>query len=318
MIDVENVTKYYGARAAVADLSFTVNSGEVVGLLGLNGAGKTTTLRILSGALMPTSGRVCIGGIDLTQNPDAVRAHIGFLPETPPLYPEMTVRDYLVFVAHIKGVGKNLQARLVQTLADTDLTDVADQRIGTLSHGYQRRVGIAQAIIHEPKLVLLDEPTSGLDPVQVVHMRKLIRALRGRNTILVSSHILGEIHQMCDRILVLQDGRIAAQGSEEQLASRVAGTTRMALEIRGDRNTLSHALNTSGRVAYHSIDREVQGITYATVELEGDVREDLARTLIMAGLGLRRFERVKLELEGIFLKLTQNDGQGGGNSEAQS
>ena len=304
MIVVENVSKYYGAHAAVSDLSFTIGEGQVVGLLGLNGAGKTTTLRILSGSLMPTSGRVRIDGLDMTQDPDAVRARLGFLPETPPLYTEMTVEGFLTFVARIKGVRSNLAGALDQAMKATDLLDVRDERISSLSHGYHRRLGIAQAIIHNPKLILLDEPTSGLDPVQVVHMRQLIRNLRGKNTILVSSHILGEIHELCDRIFVLQDGRIAAEGTEEELAGRVASTTKVSLEVRGDRAALAAALAKAAKVARHSIDREAQGITYATVELESDSREDLARTLVQAGLGLRRLERVKLELEGIFLKLT--------------
>ena len=304
MIVVENVSKYYGAHAAVADLSFQIGEGQVVGLLGLNGAGKTTTLRILSGSLMPTSGRVRIDGLDMAQDPDAVRARLGFLPETPPLYTEMTVEGFLTFVARIKGVRSNLAGALEHAMRATDLLEVRDERISSLSHGYHRRVGIAQAIIHNPKLILLDEPTSGLDPVQVVHMRQLIRNLRGKNTILVSSHILGEIHELCDRIFVLQDGRIAAEGTEEELAGRVASTTKVSLEVRGDRVALAAALGQAAKVARHSIDREAQGITYATVELESDSREDLARTLVQAGLGLRRLERVKLELEGIFLRLT--------------
>lgn len=304
MIVVENVSKYYGAHAAVSDLSFSIGEGQVVGLLGLNGAGKTTTLRILSGSLMPTSGRVRIEGLDMTQDPDAVRARLGFLPETPPLYTEMTVADFLTFVARIKGVRSNLAGALDHAMRATDLLEVRDERIDSLSHGYHRRVGIAQAIIHNPKLILLDEPTSGLDPVQVVHMRQLIRNLRGKNTILVSSHILGEIHELCDRIFVLQDGRIAAEGTEEELAGRVASTTKVSLEVRGDRSALAAALGQATKVARHTIDREAQGIIYATVEMETDAREELARTLVQAGLGLRRLERVKLELEGIFLKLT--------------
>ncbi|HET6343963.1 MAG TPA: ABC transporter ATP-binding protein [Myxococcota bacterium] len=303
MIEAENVTKYYGAHAAVRDLSFNIAEGEVVGLLGLNGAGKTTTLRILSGLLVPTSGTVRVGGLDMAREPEAARALLGFLPETPPLYPEMTVADYLTFAARIKGVHQGLADALEQTLAATDLTEVRDERLGTLSHGYHRRAGIAQAIIHKPALILLDEPTSGLDPVQVVHMRKLIRNLRGKNTIMVSSHILGEIHQLCDRIFVLQEGRIAAEGNEEQLAARVAQTTRVSVEVRGDRQRLVVALGKAGAVS-HAIEREGEGVTAATVELQTDSREELARLLVQEGLGLRRLERVRLELESIFLQLT--------------
>jgi ABC-2 type transport system ATP-binding protein len=303
MIEADNVTKYYGAHAAVRDLTFNITEGEVVGLLGLNGAGKTTTLRILSGLLVPTSGTVRVGGLDMAREPEAARGLLGFLPETPPLYPEMTVADYLTFAARIRGVHRGLTAALEQTLAATDLAEVRDERLGTLSHGYHRRAGIAQAIIHRPALVLLDEPTSGLDPVQVVHMRKLIRNLRGKNTIMVSSHILGEIHQLCDRIFVLQEGRIAAEGNEEQLAARVAQTTRVTVEVRGDGQRLTAALGKAGTLS-HVIEREEGGVTSATVELQTDSREELARLLVQEGFGLRRLERVRLELESIFLQLT--------------
>lgn len=304
MIVAEHVTKYYGAHAAVSDLSFRIAEGEVVGLLGLNGAGKTTTLRILSGLLVPTSGQVHIAGMDMAKEPEAVRARLGFLPETPPLYPEMTVGDFLTFVARIKGVTSQLDGALTEALAATDLTNVRDEVIATLSHGYHRRVGIAQAIIHKPALVLLDEPTSGLDPVQVVHMRRLIRNLRGKNTIIVSSHILSEIHQLCDRIFVLQDGRIAAEGTENELAGRVAHSTHVAVEVRGDVKTLVAALGRGPKVVRHTIEHEVQGVVTASVELESDTREELAQALIQAGLGLRRLERVRVELESIFLRLT--------------
>ncbi|MBI5511491.1 MAG: ABC transporter ATP-binding protein [Deltaproteobacteria bacterium] len=304
MIVAEHLTKYYGERAAVDDVSFIIKQGEVVGLLGLNGAGKTTILRILSGLLVPTSGRVSIAGVDLAANPEEVRAHIGFLPEQPPLYPEMTVTAFLAFVARIKGLRKNIAAAVREALEVTDLVAVADDRIGTLSHGYMRRVGIAQAVVHRPPLVLLDEPTSGLDPVQIVHMRKLIRSLAGNHTVIVSSHILGEIHQLCDRILVVKQGRIAAEGAEEELAGKVATATVVKVEVRGDAAQLATVLKGLPLVSRHTVNREAAGVTEATIEMTSDGREALSAAVIRAGLGLRRLERVTLELESIFLELT--------------
>jgi ABC-2 type transport system ATP-binding protein len=306
MIVVEDVSKYYGAHAAVSNLSFRIAAGEVVGLLGLNGAGKTTTLRILSGLLVPTSGNVEVAGINMAERPEQVRACLGFLPETPPVYGEMTVIKYLSFVARIKGIKGPLAGALADALDATDLRDVQNERINTLSHGYHRRVGIAQAIIHKPKLILMDEPTSGLDPVQVVHMRKLIRALRGKHTLLVSSHMLGEIHQLCDRIFVLQNGRIAAEGTEDELAQRVAGTTRIVIEVRGTSAALNEVLAAIPQVVSHRITQEAAGWTTAQIELQSDVRDAVAQRLVAAGFGLRRLERVRLALENIFLELTGN------------
>ncbi len=306
MIVAQHLTKYYDDKAAVADVSFTIQKGEVVGLLGLNGAGKTTLLRILSGLILPTSGSVSIAGVSLAQNPDAVRARIGFLPENPPVYPEMSVVDYLTFVAHLKGVKQGVVAQVERALAVTDLLKVRDQRIGTLSHGYTRRVGIAQAVVHNPDLVLLDEPTSGLDPVQIVHMRDLIKSLAGTQTLIVSSHILSEIHQLCDRILVVKSGRIVAEGSEHDLAGKVQAAAVVAIEVRGSKAALQAVLGKLTVVAGHRVDAEADGVTTATVELLRDAREELAAALVQAGLGLRRFERVKLELESIFMELTGN------------
>ena len=309
IIEIDGVTKYYGAHAAVSDLSFRISPGEVVGLLGLNGAGKTTTLRILSGLLVPTSGRVTIAGIDMARDPEGVRSRIGFLPESPPLYSEMTVGAYLAFVAHIKGARGDVEHAIDETLTATDLHAVRHKVIRTLSFGFRKRVGIAQAIVNRPALLLLDEPSNGLDPIQIVHMRNVINGLRAHNTILVSSHILSEIHALCDRIFVLQDGRIAAEGSEEALAQKVAGDTKVRLEVRGDRRVLTAALDDDDHVTHHTIEREEDGVTFATVELRSDCREELAKLVVNAGLGLRRLERVRLQLEGIFLKLAGEDKQ---------
>lgn len=304
MIVAENITKYYGAEAAVSGLSLKTRAGEVVGLLGLNGAGKTTTLRILSGLLVPTSGTVTIDGVDMAREPEAARSRIGFLPETPPLYPEMSVEGYLRFVARIHGVRGELEQAIDEAVAATDLQDRRSDRIDTLSHGFQRRVGIAHAIVHRPAVILLDEPTSGLDPRQILHMRTLIRGLRERHTVIVSSHILSEIHQLCDRILVMQKGRIVAEGSEAALAQQVSGTTTVRVEVRGDAERFAAAVASLASVTGHKIIDQHDGIVQAHVELTHDEREQLAQALISHGLGLRRLERVQIELESIFLQLT--------------
>ncbi|MEE8408398.1 MAG: ABC transporter ATP-binding protein [Myxococcota bacterium] len=307
MIVAENLTKYYGDHAVIADVSFEIQAGEVVGLLGLNGAGKTTTLRVLSGLLVPTAGRIRVDGIDTAEEPEAVRSRIGFLPEIPPLYPEMRVSEYLAFAARIKGFSGDLDAAINDALSATELNDARHDFIGTLSHGFHRRVGIAQAIVHRPKLILLDEPTSGLDPRQIVHMRGVIRNLGRNNTILLSSHILREVEQVCDRIIVLQDGRIVASGTHDELARKVAGKTTVKVEVRGAAIELVAALGKAAEVARHNIDNEAGGLTRATVELKSDSLEALAKTLVDSGLGLRGMQRVHLELENTFLKLTATE-----------
>jgi ABC-2 type transport system ATP-binding protein len=234
MIEVRQLTKYYGEHAAIRDLSFDINRGEVIGFLGLNGAGKTTTLKILGCLLLPTSGRVVVGGIDVLANPHEVRKRIGFLPDTPPVYGEMTVGGYLAFAARLRGVSaKETPARVRDAEEKTGLVDVHSELISSLSHGYQQRVGVAQAIVHRPSLLILDEPTSGLDPQQIVEMRNLIRKLRGEHTLLISSHFLSEISQTCDRLLVIRDGEIVAQGTERELAANLGTAHEIEVTVRG-------------------------------------------------------------------------------------
>lgn len=305
MIRAEQLTKYYGDHPAVSDVSFSIADGEVVGLLGLNGAGKTTILKMLSGLLLPTSGSVVIDNLDLVQEPEKARARIGFLPEQPPVYAEMTVESYLTFVANIKGFRSNVSHALEKAMEATDLRGVRNKPIATLSHGFTRRVGIAQAIVHQPALILLDEPTSGLDPVQIVNMRGLVRGLSGGNTILISSHNLNEIHEVCDRILVLERGRIIGEGSEADLAHRLTVTTTIELEVRGSADQLKNALQTVEGVHHIRIENETQDVTCAAIELTSDAREDLSKAIVQAGLGLRSLQRRQAELENIFLQLTK-------------
>ncbi len=304
MIQVEGLTKYYGERAAIRELSFTIESGEVVGFLGLNGAGKTTTLKVLGCVLLPTSGRVSIDGIDVTDDPHELRKRIGFLPDTPPLYDEMTVGGYLAFVGQLRGVPK---AKIAQRVAEVEgkcaLTGRHDDLIGSLSHGFRQRVGVAQAMVHGPRLLILDEPTGGLDPVQIVEMRELIRQLKGEHTVLVSSHILDEISQVCDRYLVIQEGALIAQGTEEQLAKTLGGV-RVELDVQADAAKATEVVKTVAGVGAVEVASEAAGVVTLRVEALPELRPALVKALVLAGLDVLRVDKSSHRLERIFLELT--------------
>ncbi len=322
MIEVDKVTKYYGSHPAVHDLTFTIDAGECVGFLGLNGAGKTTTLRLLSCLLLPTSGRVSVKGFDAEEQPHEIRKLIGFLPDHPPVYPEMTVKSYLRFAAKLRQMdGAAAEKRMPSVLESTGLSHVADEPIQNLSHGYQQRVGIAQAIVHDPTLLILDEPIQGLDPVQIVEMRELIRSLRGKHTILLSTHILSEIEQTCDRIMMLHEGRITAKGTEDELAARFGthGHQTLELEVRVPESAPEGYRETSKSLARQVLN-DVEGVTSVesgpldggrvcsvTVRATGDVREEVATTLVENGFGLRRLEVESSALEDIFVQLSRED-----------
>ncbi len=304
MIEVSGLTRYYGTQPAVRDVSFAIGSNEIVGFLGLNGAGKSTTLKVLAGLLLPNAGSVRIGGVDALEAPDSLRGKIGFLPEDPPLYTEMRVRDFLLWAGRLKSRDEEaLATRLLQVLEICQIAHVADRVIDTLSHGYRKRVGIAQAIIHEPSLVILDEPISGLDPVQIVEMRSVIKTLKQHCTVLISSHILSEISQTCDRILVLNDGELVAQGTEDELSHRLAGGNRLSLTVRGDQATLEKVLGESASVTDFKLTPRGD-LLDADVTLTQDDREQLVQALVGAGLGLRNLGNAETELEQIFLGLT--------------
>ncbi len=305
MIEVQSLSRYYGSRCAVDRVSFSISAHEVVGFLGLNGAGKTTTLKVLAGLILPSGGEVTVDGVDMSESPTGVRARIGFLPEDPPLYTEMTVSDSLRFVGGLRGMtDAALDERLPGVLARTNLDDVADRVIGELSHGYRKRVGIASAIIHSPKLVILDEPISGLDPVQIVEMRAVIRGLKDECTVLVSSHILSEISQTCDRILVLNQGRLVAKGTETELAGRFHIGGAVDFSVRGDGSAVRSILEGIEGVKKVIDLGEADGIATVRVSMTTDVREELAASLVKAGMGLRGIAEAHDELEGIFLELT--------------
>ena len=310
MIEVQSLSRYYGSRCAVDRVSFSIAANEVVGFLGLNGAGKTSTLKVLGGLLLPSGGEVRVDGVDMSSNPTAVRADIGFLPEDPPLYTEMTVREFLHFVAGLRGMSTaEIDARIGEVLAKTNLEDVSDRVIAELSHGYRKRVGIAQAIIHGPKLVILDEPISGLDPVQIVEMRAVIRSLRAESTVLVSSHILSEISQTCDRILVLNQGRLVAQGTETELAGRFHIGGSIDMKLRGDRDQIHSLLSAAPKVKKVIDLRTEDEAVDVRVSMESDAREALVKLLVDADIGVRGVTDAHDELEGIFLDLTRLEGE---------
>ncbi len=324
MIEACGLTRYYGNFAALSDASFTIQDREIVGFLGLNGAGKSTMLKILAGLLLPSAGSVKVGGVDAASDPDALRRSIGFLPEEPPLYREMRVREFLRWCGQLKGCRRSQVDKALPTVLETcDLGHVADRVIGELSHGYKKRVGIAQAIIHRPAVVILDEPISGLDPQQIVEMRKVVRSLQEQSTVLISSHILSEIEQTCDRILVIHRGRLVAEGSEEELGARRDHDRSLALVVRGPRDDLQGVLDGSQWVERFEIEAasasdEDPSQWRAAVTMTGDHREALVRAVVESGLGLRQLTEDRSELERIFLQLTAGGDLPAAQSEAQA
>jgi ABC-2 type transport system ATP-binding protein len=307
MIEANQLSKYFGERAAIRDLTFTIAKGEVVGLLGLNGAGKTTTLRVLSCLLLPTAGTVHVDGIDVTEDPHAVRRKLGFLPDVPPLYPEMTVGAYLSFAARLRQVpAREVAARVSEAEAKTGLPDMHREVIGELSHGFRQRVGVAQALVHKPALLILDEPAAGLDPAQIVEMRKLLCALRGEHTVIISSHFLTEISQTCDRLLVIHGGELVKQGSEAELASSMGhGGHTVEVEVRGGPADLTARVAALPGVTEARSRSAAEAATVVTISATADVRAEVARLLVATGCDLLRLETVaRFDLESIFMALT--------------
>lgn len=322
MIEVEALTRYYGQHCALEDVSFSIDERAIVGFLGLNGAGKSTLFQILSGLLLPSAGRVTVGGVDAVEAPDSLRGRIGYLPEEPPLYEEMRVDDFLEWCGEIKGCSRSeVEDRLPEVAEVCDIADMTDRLIETLSHGYRKRVGIAQAIIHDPELVILDEPISGLDPVQIVEMRDVLERLREERTVLVSSHILSEISQTCDRVLVLHEGRLVADGTEAELAERIGAASRLTLELRGDAAAIDSVFSRHETARDWSRTSEADDVGEYEVELTSDDREALVEAFVDAGVGVRALEETETELEQAFLGVTgasDRDGadRGSGTSDA--
>jgi ABC-2 type transport system ATP-binding protein len=320
VIEIQELYKYYGDQRAVGPLSTTIERGEIIGLLGLNGAGKTTTLRILACDLLPTSGSVRVSGFDVVEQPDLVKSKVGYLPDRPPLYEDQTVSDYLAFAARLRGAERAKTAKLVaEAIELTELGNVAKKVIGALSHGYKQRVGIAQAIVHAPDLVVLDEPISGLDPVQIVEMRELVRNLRGEHTVILSSHILAEISETCDRIMVIKEGRIEWSGTERDLSLELRQGSRIAVTVRvegaSEAAAAARATEVAQKVAGVSAVETAApsevgpGIATLSVRGEGDLRDALCRALVQADIGVLGLGREQA-LEGMFLELLGETGEG--------
>jgi len=317
MIQAQNVIKYYGESLALDDLSFRVNPGEVLGFLGPNGAGKTTTMRILTGYLPPTSGTATIAGYDVFHDSLQVRRHIGYLPETVPLYREMSVDGYLRFVTAIRRVPDADKA-IDRVLESCDIGDVRDKLIGKLSKGYRQRVGLAQALVHDPDVVILDEPTIGLDPRQIRAIRQLIKDLAGDHTIILSTHILPEVSEICQRVLIINEGRIVAEDTPERLTAGLEGGSRVRMQVLNE--------TTDARERITRIDgvTAVQALGDSTYDIvaqgDNDVRPELAALAVNAGWGLVELRAISMSLEDIFLKLTTDEsaGQVGDSAELQT
>ena len=310
MIEVESLTKRYGRATAVDGVSFRVNKGEILGFLGPNGAGKTTTMRILTCYLPPTGGTARVGGYDVYEQPMEVRRRVGYLPETPPLYPDMSVRDYLDFCAKIKGVSAgDRKGKVGDAIEKCRVGDVRTTLIGKLSKGYRQRVGLAQAILHNPDVLILDEPTAGLDPKQIIETRELIRSLGGEHTVILSTHILPEVSMTCGRVVIINKGRVVAEDTPENLTRRLAGAGTLRLEIRGEEIPVLDTLRAVPGVLAARLKGGHDELLVVDVEAEAgrDVRAELASAVVAAGHGLLGLEQVGMSLEDIFLELTTTD-----------
>ena len=338
MIEAEKLTKYYGDRAAVRDLSFEVKKGEIVGLLGPNGAGKTTTMRMLTGYLPIDGGRAVVAGYDVVEKPVEVRKRLGYLPETVPLYTEMPVRAYLDFTAKIRGVpSKGRNRRIEEVMELCRIADVSEKVIGKLSRGYKQRVGLAQAIIHNPQVIILDEPTVGLDPRQIIEIRKVIRDLAGNHSMILSTHILPEVSALCDRVVIVNRGRVLVEDTLANLERQGANSERLRLEVRGPQQEIhdfltgwpdvvqveiptsaaSASIDSQGNLA-PAVDPDEEAVEVALgVESQArfnlkvtpniDIRESLASAIIQQGWGLREIGLVVPSLEEIFIRLITED-----------
>ncbi len=310
MIEVQNLTKRYGRVTAVDDVSFRVERGEILGFLGPNGAGKTTTMRVLTGYMPATAGRTVVAGFDVFEQPIEAKRRIGYLPETPPLYPEMTVRDYLAFVARIKGVpGADRAKRVAAVMDRTRVSDMAGRHCGKLSKGYRQRVGLAQALIHNPDVLILDEPTAGLDPKQIIETRELIKGLAGDHTIILSTHILPEVSQTCERVVIINKGKVVAVDTPANLTSRLRGSETMYVQVDGGGPAVETTLGGVAGVTKVAVaDRHDTAVGYEVESTRGhDVRRELARTIVGNGWGLLELRPVRMSLEEIFLSLTTEE-----------
>jgi len=304
MIQVNGLVKDYGARRALNNITFDANQGEIVGFLGPNGAGKTTTMRILAGYMPPTDGEAIVAGYDVVEESLEVRKRVGYLPETVPLYTDMTALEYLKFMADLRHIPQS-EDRAYEVLEQVNLGDRSNSYIGNFSKGMRQRVGLAQALIHRPEVLILDEPTIGLDPAQVVEIRNVIKEIGKDRTVLLSTHILTEAQQICDRVLIINKGSIVAEDTPENLQARLVGSQRVVLRVRGDSDGLDATVKkVKGTRGIEVKDAETVEFEFSSGQ---DVRPQVAKAVVTAGYELIEMRPVGMSLEEIFLELTQNN-----------
>ena len=309
MIEVKGLVKRYGSHTAVENLSFTVETGQVYGFLGPNGAGKSTTMNMITGCISATDGQVLIDGHDIFDDPIAAKRCIGYLPEIPPLYPDFSVREYLKFVCELKGVKKSgISAETQRVIEKADIADVADRLIKTLSKGYRQRVGLAQALVGDPEIIILDEPSIGLDPKQIIQMRELIRSLGREHTVILSSHILSEVSEVCDHILIIKKGKLVGNGTPQELAAMMQTGTTLSIQARGDLERTKVALEGIGgditvteNAAEHALDIVIE------TKDGSDLREQASVALSGAGCVILSMNLTQASLEDVFLELTYGE-----------
>ena len=307
MIEVEHLTKRYGPVTAVDDISFTVEKGEILGFLGPNGAGKTTTMRVLTGYMPATEGRARVAGFDVVDQPIQAKRRTGYLPETPPLYTDMSVRDYLLFCARIKGIARgDRAARVSGVMERTRVTEVANRQCGKLSKGFRQRVGLAQALLNNPEVLILDEPTAGLDPKQIIETRELIKDLAGDHTVVLSTHILPEVSQTCQRVVIINRGKVVAVDTPDNLTSRLRGSESQFLQVDARGADAAAVISAVDGVTGVTVTEQKNGLTALEVaSLTGrDIRQELAAAVVNRGWGLLELRPMRLSLEDVFLTLT--------------
>ena len=312
MIEIKNLTKKYGSKTVLDDISFTVESGEILGFLGPNGAGKSTTMNIITGYISSTSGSVCIDGIDIMDDPKAYKKKIGYLPELPPVYLDMTVMEYLEFVCGIKGCDTSC---IDTILEEVRITDVKHRLIKNLSKGYRQRVGIAQALVGDPEHLILDEPTVGLDPMQIIDIRNVISELGKKKTLFISSHILSEISAVCDRVLIINKGKIVAEDTPDNLAALVSGKNQYVARIDGAREDIEAVLSSLAGIERFECKGvgEENCLDYIIYAKNGaDIRRELFREIAAKDMAILMFKSYDISLEDIFITLTAKEG---GNEE---
>lgn len=321
MIEVKHLTKRYGNHVAVNDLNFTIDKGKVYGFLGPNGAGKSTTMNIITGCLGATEGEVLIDGHSITEEPMQAKRLIGYLPEQPPVYMDMTPAEYLDFVARAKGIPAKERAQQIETVTEkTRIQDVRNRLIRNLSKGYRQRVGIAQALLGRPEIIILDEPTVGLDPAQIIEIRELIRELGKEHTLVLSSHILSEVQAVCDAIMIISKGRLVASDTSENLTALFAGTVTLNLDVRATEDAARKVLDTVPGIEDMALSAGEPGITHVQLKPEEgqDIRETLFFAFAKAGLPILSMTQNHASLEDVFLELTQDDGTADSGNSSQT